>query len=109
MKIIIREQKEWSRRTFDFGWGNGYVLIPKDHPLHGTYYDDINIDVHGGLTFSDLVDANMIEKWELDAGDEGKWCVGFDTAHYSDNLIDWPKERVQEEAERMCNQLKEIK
>jgi hypothetical protein len=105
MKVIIREQKEWSRRTFDFGWGNGYVLIPKDTRFHGKHYDDIDVDVHGGLTFSVLVDAKMVEDWELDEEDEGKWCVGFDTSHYGDNLFKWSKEKVQEETEKLKKQL----
>lgn len=35
------------------GWGNGYVLIPQGHFLYGKCYDDIHVDVHGGLTFSE--------------------------------------------------------
>lgn len=23
------------------GWGNGYVIIPEGHPVHGMGYDDI--------------------------------------------------------------------
>lgn len=35
-------------------WGNwcGYVGVPKSHPLHGHTYDDLDLEVHGGLTFS---------------------------------------------------------
>lgn len=105
MKVVIRENTWLTRGMINFGWGNGYVLIPENHPLHGKDYDDIDVDVHGGLTFSELVDAEMVEKWELDKEDKGKWCVGFDTAHYSDNLSKWSKEKVQEEAERLKEQL----
>ena len=40
------------------GWGNGYVFIPKEHPLHGVDYNEVynmypDLEVHGGLTFSD--------------------------------------------------------
>jgi hypothetical protein len=105
MKIVIIENT-WRRIGFsDFGWGNGYVLIPKNNPLHGKHYDEINVDVHGGLTFSELLDSEMIESWKLDKEDEGKWCVGFDTAHYGDNLSKWTKEKVQEEAEKLKKQL----
>lgn len=53
----------------------GYVYIPKSHPLWGKgYYElyeiDIDIDVHGGLTFAGQ------------SGDE--WVFGFDCAHYGD-------------------------
>jgi hypothetical protein len=47
----------------------------------------------------------MVEDWELDKEDEGKWCVGFDTSHYGDNLSEWSKEKVQEETERLKEQL----
>lgn len=105
MKVVIKENTWLTRDMIDFGWGNGYVIIPENHHLHGKHYGDIDVDVHGGLTFSELVDAEMVEKWELDKEDEGKWCVGFDTAHYSDNLSKWSKEKVQEEAERLKEQL----
>jgi hypothetical protein len=105
MKIVIKENNRFKRDMFDFGWGNGYVLIPKNHPLHGKQYDEIDVSVHGGLTFSELVDAEMIEMFELEKEDEGKWCVGFDTCHFSDKLSEWSKEKVQEEAERLRDQL----
>ena len=105
MKVVIKENTWFTRDMFDFGWGNGYVLIPKDNHFHGEHYDDIDVDVHGGLTFSGLVDTKMVEDWGLEKEDEGKWCVGFDTAHYSDNLSKWSKEKVQEEAERLKEQL----
>jgi hypothetical protein len=48
----------------------GYVYIPEGHPLFGKGYDEIDIDVHGGLTFSERV---------------GKyWLIGFDCAHMGD-------------------------
>jgi len=30
----------------------GYVGVGPDHPLHGVQYDDVDVDVHGGLTYS---------------------------------------------------------
>lgn len=44
----------------------GYVTVPKDHPHYGKGYDDIDADVHGGLTFAN----------------EGTF--GFDCAHLDD-------------------------
>jgi hypothetical protein len=107
MKTIIRENT-WLTRDIpglSFGWGNGYVLIPKDHPLHGVDYDNIKVDVHGGLTFAGPITAQIVKDWELDPEDEGKWCVGFDTAHYRDDILTWPKERVKQETERLKDQL----
>lgn len=109
MKTLIKENTWLTRGFMDFGWGNGYVLIPKDSPLHGKHYDSINVDVHYGLTFSDLVDEKFVEKWpELSNDDLGCWMVGFDTAHYGDSLERWPKEFVQEEADRLMQNLKEL-
>ena len=94
MKIVIKENTWLPRLLVDFGWGNGYVLIPKGHPLHGKDYDEISVSVHGGLTFAQLVDEEFISVWGLDEEDEGCWCVGFDTVHWQDTLETWPEERV---------------
>lgn len=50
----------------------GYVNIPQDHTMYGKKYDDINIDCHGGLTFS-----------EFKKEDNTYW-IGFDCAHLGD-------------------------
>lgn len=55
-----------------YGAVNGYVKIPEGHHWYGLDYDDINVDVHGGLTFSNA------------AG----W-IGFDCLHSGDI---WPGE-----------------
>ena len=63
----------WRHPTF--GHLNGYVAIPKGHRCHGGTYDwlnDMAVDVHGGLTYSDL------DK------DTGEWVVGFDCGHGGD-------------------------
>lgn len=105
MKAFIKKNT-WSPG----GWGNGYVTIPKGHPLHGKDYDIIHdlipkLHVNGGLTFSDSADSL---KWnELPKGSEGSWVVGFDTAHSWDTLEMWSKEKVMEEAENLKNQLLE--
>lgn len=100
------------------GWGNGYVIIPEDHPMHGKHYDDIDVDVHGGLTFDGLVDMNgmiicdtfsgdkSVMHWdEVTKEDAGGWIVGFDTAHYGDSISRWPQEAVQKEADDLKEQL----
>lgn len=90
------------------GWGNGYVLLPPDHEYFGKSYDEINnhVDVHYGLTYGGLVNDKMIDFWqELTKEDEGMWCIGFDTAHYEDTLLTWPKEAVEKEAEQLFDQL----
>ena len=64
------------------GWGNGYVRIPEGHPYYGKHYEDIPVDVHGSLTFSN----HIFGKDEYFS--DGYW-VGFDTAHYGDTKERW--------------------
>lgn len=105
MKTLVLENKHLDRSLMDFGWGNGYVIIPKEHRLHGLDYDDIDVDIHGGLTFSKLVDEKMTSKFNLEPSDIGSWCIGFDTCHYEDSLLEWTKERVEEEVEKLRLQI----
>lgn len=74
----------------DTGWGNGYVRIPEGHPYYEKTYDDIPVNVHGGLTFGDHVFGK--DKYFSD----GYW-VGFDTSHYGDDRQRWPMDKVLDE------------
>ena len=49
----------------------GYIHVPKGHPWHGKDYDDIETDVHGGLTYA----------YELK---DGEFIIGFDCSHLDD-------------------------
>ena len=62
-------------------WGAwcGYIGIPPSHKWHGQYYDDIEVRVHGGLTYSEgEPPANT------DPGAKQKWWIGFDCSHAGD-------------------------
>lgn len=61
-----------------YGFRCGYVRVPLGHPWHGKDYNDIEADVHGGLTFSEA-DTPCNER-----GDDDAYWVGFDCAHYGD-------------------------
>ena len=50
----------------------GYVRVPASHPYHGKHYDAIDIEAHGGLTFSG------------DKKSDGDYWLGFDCAHICD-------------------------
>lgn len=92
----------------EHGWGNGYVAIPKDHPLYGKHYDDeaaSHIEAHGGLTFSDFA-KNMNGVPEEIQGDY--WVFGFDTAHFGDTISRWPKKAVNAEAWHLKVQLEKM-
>lgn len=61
------------RRSDGTGALCGYVCVPRSHPYHGKSHTDIDdIDVHGGLTYSELCD------------DTGQWILGFDCSHADD-------------------------
>lgn len=82
----------------NFGWGNGYVKIIPGHPYYMLPYDEIMVNVHGGLTFGELIKPN--DKYLP----EGYW-VGFDTAHYSDSLTTWPRNHVYHETLFLFSQI----
>lgn len=52
------------------GFLDGYVKIPSDHPFFCKCYSDIDVDIHGGLTYGQLEN-------------DGFW-IGFDCAHSFD-------------------------
>jgi hypothetical protein len=106
MKHFVLENK-WLP-GMNHGWGNGYVLIPEGHPLHGVHYDNIDVNVHGGLTFSELVDIDLAKKMHLEQEDIGSWCVGFDTAHWNDTIEKWPERAVVAETCHLKLQLERI-
>jgi len=56
---------------------NGYVELPLGHPSFGKHYDDVDVEVHGGLTYGSHTNPDTGEK------DLGFW-LGFDTAHAGD-------------------------
>ncbi len=35
------------------GYRCGYVRLPKDHPWHGLGWEDLEVEVHGGITFAE--------------------------------------------------------
>ena len=99
-----------------------YIEIPKEHKLYGKDYNEIyemgyDIDVHGGLTYSD--DELMCVKSE-------NWFIGWDYAHCDDyagyyeedflrhlsemrKLKKWTTEEIIEECKSAINQISEIK
>jgi len=97
--------------SLDFGWGNGYVLVPEGHPYHGVSYEDIHsVSVHGGLTYSGRITHETITNQGLPYKLEhiGMWAFGFDTAHCYDTLEKWPKEAVMEETMRLKDQIDDV-
>jgi len=88
---------------------NGYVAVTEKHPAYGKSYDDLDIDVHGGLTF-----GSQGRKDSLRWPNPKLWWFGFDTAHawdyvkYRDGTESeghhWTIEEVTAEVEKMAEQ-----
>ncbi len=82
----------------------GYVAVPAEHPDADKWYDDVDVDVHRGLTFRCL-------------GLDGRTWFGFDCAHRGDHTIipgdafrrgiRWTPESVGNECKRLADQLRE--
>ena len=63
----------------------GYVLLPRNHPLYGVDYGEIDADAHGGLTYSDYgAGGDNLSLMERSLHDDDVWEVGFDCGHASD-------------------------
>ena len=69
---VIFEYEGWKCRIRRPGGGYlcGYICIPENNKYYLKDFDEIDIEVHGGITYS--------EKKE-----EGNW-IGFDCAHIND-------------------------
>ncbi len=98
LKSFIRRNAFHGTTLKSVGWWNGYVSIPKEHPCYEKDYGDIHnmydIDVHGGLTYSNK--------------EGNRWVIGFDTGHIGDTSEYWTEEKVKEEADRLKDQLKKL-
>lgn len=82
----------------------GYIAIPKGHPFYGKHYDEIDIEVHGGLTFSEFSDFFK----DYEDGNAPYWWIGFDFNHYGDDFEIQDIDYAVNECEKMAVQCKEI-
>jgi hypothetical protein len=111
---------ELFKGLFEYGWGNGYVLLPHNHPFYGQDYNDLEvprfINIHGGLTFSDYFSNTRFLEWIENReifGNVNKdnfekfdryWMIGFDTNHSGDNRENCSKEFVMKEIDKLLEQ-----
>lgn len=58
----------------------GYVAVAPGHPWHGKSYEDVDADVHGGLTYADSCHGNICHVPAQGEPDNVHW-FGFDCAH----------------------------
>lgn len=87
-------------------WGSWYAILPPWHKYYWVHYDDIPVEVHGGLTFSEKITNRLRELFWLPIEWEGMWMVWFDTAHYWDNWYNCSEEFVSGETDRLIEQLR---
>ena len=68
----------------------GYVGVAEGHPHFEKGYEDVDVDVHGGLTFSNLCQPHEDEEGRgichvAGPGEPDRvWWLGFDCAHSGD-------------------------
>lgn len=78
----------------------GYVAIPREHPYWNIPYGELNVKVHGSLTYGELKS-------------DGLYYLGFDCYHAGDRTsIEpessgkfWLLDEVIEETNKIANQL----
>lgn len=61
----------------------GYVGLPPGHAAHGKVYNDVDVDVHGGLTYADKCGGAICHVPAPGEPDD-LWWLGFDCSHYRD-------------------------
>jgi hypothetical protein len=80
----------------------GYVGLYKSHVAYGIKYDNINVDVHGGLTFGNNGKDNDF----LD--DKETYWLGFDCGHGGDTPFKWTLDVTIVETNRLAEKLSQI-
>jgi len=62
------------------------VGVPKDHPYFEKDYTEVDVEVHGGLTYSKHCNgARICHKVEPNE-DDNVWWFGFDCGHPGDRM-----------------------
>lgn len=77
----------------------GYVGVPEYHSAYREDYDQVDVQAHGGLTFSDHCQKEDKKFGVCHAGPDKVWWLGFDTAHWGDlipELINLRRETATE-------------
>jgi len=77
------------------------------HPLYEVDYNDLNMEVHGGLTYSGYAESLSGFNNKIPSK---SWVFGFDTLHSGDDMTQWPDEAsVLAEAKRLQKQIDNYK
>lgn len=70
-------------RNHSMGFWCGYAAVIPGHPAYGKGYDDIEAEVHGGLTYANKCHGHICHVPAEGETDE-VWWFGFDCGHCMD-------------------------
>jgi len=84
-------------------WFTAYIGVPEDHIAADLAYDDVPVDVHGGLTFSDSELGHVDEDGEKPV----KW-FGWDYNHAADHRREVSIDEPVKELESALEQFREM-
>ena len=77
-----------AKRHPEQGFWCGYVGVPPGHPCHGKDCNDVDVEVHGGLTYAAPCDESADGRGICHVAGLGEpvhvWWLGFDCAHACD-------------------------
>ncbi len=71
-------------RNENFGVWCGYAAVAPGHPLHGKDHGDVEVSVHGGLTYANRCDGDRICHVPKPGEADDVWWFGFDCGHCFD-------------------------
>ena len=85
----------------------GYVLVPVGHPCERLWYDDVDVSVHGGLTFRQRVKGGS---WfGFDCGHCDDWQGWIENGHAFERPGKiWTVDDVKAEVERLAEQFAKL-
>jgi hypothetical protein len=91
---IIHRDKNY-QILYKRGWGNGYVILKRGHPLYNAPIEivDASVTTHHNITFAQLDKINEV------------FIVGFHTAYPDDTKKTATKEYVTQQTINLHNQL----
>ena len=92
----------------------GYVCLTENNPFYEKDYDDIEIECHGGLTYSEpnVFFGEYSDKYKciVKTSIKNKWVIGWDYAHYGDRYGNdtgktWKTEDITHECKSVIAQI----
>lgn len=106
--VLHKKYKSYEYFILDLGTHpTAYVKVPKNNKVFGKDYFDLDINVHGGLTYS----SNELKFYKYSG--KYNWFIGWDYAHYGDFTLfydlemdkKYTLEEIIEDCKSVINQL----